>query len=77
MPRNGHFRAGFEVRQASNPDSVVGFVGNPSIFFGQVAIFQYFLLNSLFLNRSSERVALHYSLSTFTPFCLWSLWNWS
>jgi hypothetical protein len=48
MPRNGHFQAGFEVRQDSNPNSVVGFVGNPSIFFEQVAIFTEFLIPQSF-----------------------------
>ncbi|MBD2054520.1 hypothetical protein H6F88_00470 [Oculatella sp. FACHB-28] len=67
MPRNGHFRASFGVEKASNAYSVVDFVGDPSIIFGQVTIFRVFLLDALLLKDSSDRMAFRCSFATFTP----------
>lgn len=66
-PENGHFWASFAVEKASNANSSVAYVGNPSIIFGQVAVFLVFLLDSLFLRCSRDRMALRCSDATFTP----------
>ena len=48
-------------------DSVVSFVSNPDIVYGQVLIFEFFLLNSLLPRQSSDHMALCYGVANFAP----------
>ena len=53
------------------------FVSNPGIIYGQVLIFEFFLLNSLLPRQSSDHMALCYSVATFAPITMlinaWSI----